>query len=240
LARSRNRNNKIQKIGAVFGLIAGLIIVSFIIVQFVWVTGLTEITPEAIVQWTIDHHFLLFYYPLLIMALIFFGVLLQGIDDRLKAVSPNLAALSNRFGWMTILLIILSLSAEWIHVYLNSTVWNEEIALQFSRLTFNTITFFQVASYPFFAGWLIVTGIGGIVSKRFSKLFSWVAIIAGIVVGLQFFGEQWQAFFSIPLIYYLGYVSPYAFVILIWASFELLVRKTPRTISEEPNMNRSV
>lgn len=215
----------VQKYGAVFGLLGSLIVLGNLVMHFVSVQGLASLAPEDIVRWTKEHQFLLFVYPLLILAMMFFALLVQGIEDRLRRRSPHLALLSGRFGWFIVLLFTLMLLADWFHVYANAVVWEEEIAQQYVRVTFNTVTFFSEAISPFFAGWLVATGIGGIRSRGFSRAFSWVCLIMGFAVALDFFGHRWEPFFSIPLLGYLGYLSPYYFMILIWASLELLFRK---------------
>lgn len=213
--------NNFQRVGAVFGLAASLFFVANVGIQWFWVQGLAEVTPAAIVQWANDHQLLLFLYPILIIAMIFYGILLQAIEDRLKTKLPNLAMLSGRLAWITITIMIFMLLAQWFHLFLNSVVWSLEIAHQFSRLTFNMITFLQIASYPFLAGWMIVFGLGGIRSRLFSKSISWVALILGLAITLDFFAELWQPFLEIPLIEYWRYLPPFTIVFLIWISFEL-------------------
>ncbi|WP_078427579.1 hypothetical protein [Alkalihalobacterium alkalinitrilicum] len=220
--------SNVQKTGAIFGLIASATLILILIVQLIWVKGLTDLSPASLVQWAIDHQFLLFFSPLMILAVLFYGVLLQGIKDRLKESTPQLASLSVRFGWMTILLIIFGVVAEWFHIYQNAVVWDQEVSHQFSRLTFDMIFVLNMASLSFFAGWLITTGLGSLRSNGFSKAFSWVTLVVAAAVALNFFLTMWEPFISIPFSHVLWYFSSIYFVVwLIWASLELLLRKVP-------------
>ncbi len=213
----------IQKNGAILGLIASIILVVYLIVQIVSVKWLTDVTPASLVQWTIDHQFLLFFTPLLVIAMLLYSVLLQAIKERLKDKTPHLASLSFQFGWMTLLVITLMLLAEWFHIYLNAVVWDQEVAHQFSRLTFNTIQLLHIASLPFFAGWLMTTGLGALLSKGFSKAFSWVTIVVASLILVDFIHNMWDSFISVPFLYVLSYLSSIYFVVwLVWASIELL------------------
>jgi hypothetical protein len=222
--RMTNHESSFQKVSAIFGLMAGFIMIIFLIANVILYTPEADLTPESLVQGAKDNQYLLFFYSLIAIAMLFFGVLLHGIKERFNKLSVPLASLNLHLGWLTVLLKILVITANWLHIYLNAVVWDAETAHQFSRLTYNASTYFHMSSLPFLAGWLIVTGIGGIVSKGFSKPFSVLSIIFGGCVALEFLGWQWEVFVSIPLLF--GYVTTYAWVMLIWASIEILLRKS--------------
>lgn len=215
---------KFQKVGAVFGLAGGLLVIASVTLQSVGTTSLTELKPEAIVQWCVENQHHLFYQPLMMLAMMFFGVLLQAVEARIKPAAPNAAILGSRFGWMTVLLLTLMLLAQWFHIFLNAVVWERDIAVQFARLTFNSVTFFDLAAQPFLIGWLITTGIGGAAAGAFSKWLSWVTVAAGGILTLAWFGELWQTVLAVPLAPYLQWIAPYTYFLLIWFSLELLFR----------------
>jgi len=212
-----------QKVSAIFGLLAGLCLIIYLLGNMSLSAPESD-SPEVVIQWTKDNvTALLFTFPFAVIAMVFFGVLMHGIHERFKAFSSPLASLSLHLGWMTLLLKILFLASNWFHFYFISVVWDNETASQYFRLTNDLSNFFHVSSLPFLAAWLFVAGIGGLISQGFSRIFAAISILFGVCVVLSFLGWHWKALSALPSV--IDFIATYAWVILIWASIELLVRK---------------
>ena len=220
----RSATDKFLRGAAIAGLAGGLLFIASSVFQSTGSTLLEELNPESIVRWTKENQFVMFYQPLYILGLMLYGVLVQAIELKMMPSAPNAARLSNRFGWLTILTLTLMVFAKWFHIFANSVVWDETVALQFSRMTHNIVVFFEMTSLPFLGGWLLATGIGALRGEAFSKVLSWVTIVFGIIVAVTFFSYLWIVFVPNPLYDYMYFLSGYSFLLLIWYSLEILIR----------------
>jgi len=221
LSGAGNSSSRFQRIGAVFGLAGAAIIIACTIVHAAAATSLADLKPESLVQWSIDNRFVMILSPFMIAGMVFFGVLLEAVAARMAPAAPVAANLGVRFGWTTVVFITLMLLAQWIHIFLNGVVWERDVALQFSRLTYNAVTFLNTASHPFLAGWLLTVGIGSMMTGTFSKALSRVTAILGGAVVYIFFAELLQHFGVPVLPLPLG---PVSVLLLAWYSLELWFR----------------